>query len=381
MRNLAHRIVDFAGGNAQPTMAEDEAAVAADAVQVTEVGEKTDGAVAVETKEEFQPEVLAWLKRFKLEGPEMLEHLKKLNAYKVRMRKTKVLGHSFGVESPRSWQRGSAEAACLRYSNMRSRDASRRAASTSSHNIWRHISEVKTSGESGHELLRIYGVERPHRRPFLGASVHHSRDQRFDCGTDPTVAATPLLTAPGAPCVCDSQIADLAKVTEAQIASLGLKPAAQARFREGVSAVQAEQKPKTPTKVRGSVPAHRFHAVHLPPRAVLQPRQGTAAGKGLHACDRRLRTRGGSRANNRPSRRRYVCPPRPLFVWYPAAFSAPSSAVERYRICLLSAHIFLVVFVHPKLPIAHRRSARSKRLPLPLHSRRSARRCEPAAAS
>lgn len=66
-------------------MPEDDAGAAADPalVAVTEVGEKAAGAVAVESKQEFAPELLAWLKRFKLESPDMLETLKKLNAYKV----------------------------------------------------------------------------------------------------------------------------------------------------------------------------------------------------------------------------------------------------------------------------------------------------------
>lgn len=64
-------------------MAEGDADVAVDAVHVTEVGDKTANSVAVETTQQFQPDLLAWLKRFKLESPEMLEHMKKLGVYKA----------------------------------------------------------------------------------------------------------------------------------------------------------------------------------------------------------------------------------------------------------------------------------------------------------
>lgn len=60
--------------------------------------------------------------------------------------------------------------------------------------------------------------------------------------------AQPDLSAPHT--ASPLQPTDLIKCTEADIVSLKLKPAVQARFREGVSTLQAEQKPRTPTKAR-----------------------------------------------------------------------------------------------------------------------------------
>lgn len=220
-------------------MGEAEDGVAVEAVSVVTEGEPSPDAVLVESVKEFQPDLLAWLKKFKLQEPEMLEHMKKLEIYQARSQKKRTLFCCFPVTSN---VLGCCKVARSNAVTYYACAVVALAHSSPYTQFQRSVCSSAMSFAHSKEMLR----ERIFRdtRLFSFACTSHSllcdqeRLRLRQCGR---------LTAR---CLFGVQASDLLKIQESQISSLNLKPAQQARFREGVVSLNAEQKPKTPTKAR-----------------------------------------------------------------------------------------------------------------------------------